>query len=369
MARRRLARSRDCERLCERLSARANYRRIRETTVRRASPSTRTGIDGSTMSELFSLTGRRVWVAGERGMVGRAIVRRLASERCEIVTAAARVDLRDQAATFAWMAANPADLIFLAAAKVGGISANDRLPAEFLYDNMMIEANVIEGARRTGAAKLLFLGSSCIYPKHAEQPMREDALLTGVLEPTNQWYAIAKIAGIMLAQSYRRQYGCDYISAQPTNLYGPFDNFDLQGSHVLPALIRKAHEARLANAMTLPVWGSGAPLREFLHVDDLADALVFLAKHYSGEEIVNVGSGEEISIGDLARMVGDIVGFRGDTVFDTSKPDGTMRKLVDTGKLNGLGWNAHRPLQEGIADTYRWLLDNSDTLRTGPATA
>lgn len=321
------------------------------------------------MSELFSLAGRRIWVAGERGMVGRAIVRRLTSEQCEIVTAAARVDLRDQAATFAWMAANPADLIFLAAAKVGGISANDRLPAEFLYDNMMIEANVIEGARRTGAAKLLFLGSSCIYPKHAEQPMREGALLTGVLEPTNQWYAIAKIAGIMLAQSYRRQYGCDYISAQPTNLYGPFDNFDLQGSHVLPALIRKAHEARLANATTLPVWGSGAPLREFLHVDDLADALVFLAKHYSGEEIVNVGSGEEISIGDLARMVGDIVGFRGDTVFDTSKPDGTMRKLVDTGKLNSLGWNAHRPLREGIADTYRWFLDNSDTLRTGPATA
>jgi GDP-L-fucose synthase len=321
------------------------------------------------MSELFSLAGKRVWVAGERGMVGRAIVRRLASEQCEIVSTTTRIDLRDQAATFAWMAANPVDLIFLAAAKVGGIAANDTLPGEFLYDNMMIEANVIEGARRTGAAKLVFLGSSCIYPKHADQPMREDALLTGPLEPTNQWYAIAKIAGIMLAQSYRRQYGCDYISAQPTNLYGPFDNFDLQGSHVLPALLRKAHEARLDGAATLPVWGSGAPLREFLHVDDLADALVFLAKTYSGEEIVNVGSGEEISIGDLALMVADVVGFRGETVFDATKPDGTMRKLVDTGKLNALGWKAHRPLREGVADTYRWFLDNSDTLRTGAAAA
>jgi len=233
----------------------------------------------------------------------------------------------------------------------------------------MIEANVIEGARRTGAAKLVFLGSSCIYPKLAPQPMREDALLTGPLEPTNQWYAIAKIAGIMLAQAYRRQYGCDFISAQPTNLYGPFDNFDLQASHVLPALIRKAHEARLAGAATLPVWGSGAPLREFLHVDDLADALVFLARSYSGEEIVNVGSGEEISIGDLARLVAETVGFRGDTVFDASKPDGTMRKLVDTGKLNALGWRAHRPLREGIADTYRWFLDNHAILRTGAESA
>ena len=321
------------------------------------------------MSELFSLAGKRVWVAGERGMVGRAIVRRLASEGCEIVSAATRIDLRDQAATFGWMAANPADLIFLAAAKVGGIAANDSRPGEFLYDNMMIEANVIEGARRSGAAKLVFLGSSCIYPKLAPQPMREDALLTGPLEPTNQWYAIAKIAGIMLAQAYRRQYGCDFISAQPTNLYGPFDNFDLQASHVLPALIRKAHEARLAGAASLPVWGSGAPLREFLHVDDLADALVFLARSYSGEEIVNVGSGEEISIGDLARLVAETVGFRGDTVFDASKPDGTMRKLVDTGKLNALGWRAHRPLREGIADTYRWFLDNHAILRIGAESA
>jgi GDP-L-fucose synthase len=315
------------------------------------------------MTEAFSLSGKRVWVAGERGMVGRAIVRRLASEDCEIVSPAERIDLRDQAATFAWMAANPADLIFLAAAKVGGIGANNALPAQFLYDNLMIEANVIEGARRTGTAKLVFLGSSCIYPKHADQPMREDALLTGSLEPTNQWYAIAKIAGIMLAQSYRREYGCDYISAQPTNLYGPFDNFDLQASHVLPALMRKAHEARLAGAAHLPVWGSGTPLREFLHVDDLADALVFLAKSYSGEEIVNIGSGEEISISGLAHMIADIAGFRGELIFDASKPDGTLRKLVDTGKLNGLGWRSARPLKDGIADTYRWFVDNAASAR------
>jgi GDP-L-fucose synthase len=321
------------------------------------------------MTELFSLAGKRVWVAGERGMVGRAIVRRLETEQCEIVSAATRIDLRDQAATFAWMAANPVDLIFLAAAKVGGIAANDTLPAQFLYDNLMIEANVIEGARRTGAAKLVFLGSSCIYPKHAPQPMREDSLLTGPLEPTNQWYAIAKIAGIMLAQSYRREYGCDYISAQPTNLYGPFDNFDLQSSHVLPALIRKAHEAKLAAAPNLPVWGSGTPLREFLHVDDLADAIVFLARNYSGEGIVNIGSGEEIGIGDLAQTIADIVGYRGDILFDASRPDGTLRKLVDTGKLNALGWNASRPLREGIADTYRWFVDHTADARLGAVSA
>jgi GDP-L-fucose synthase len=321
------------------------------------------------MTELFSLAGKRVWVAGERGMVGRAIVRRLETEQCEIVSAATRIDLRDQAATFAWMAANPVDLIFLAAAKVGGIAANDTLPAQFLYDNLMIEANVIEGARRTGAAKLVFLGSSCIYPKHAPQPMREDSLLTGPLEPTNQWYAIAKIAGIMLAQSYRREYGCDYISAQPTNLYGPFDNFDLQSSHVLPALIRKAHEAKLAAAPNLPVWGRGTPLREFLHVDDLADAIVFLARNYSGEGIVNIGSGEEIGIGDLAQTIADIVGYRGNILFDASRPDGTLRKLVDTGKLNALGWNASRPLREGIADTYRWFVDHTADARLGAVSA
>jgi GDP-L-fucose synthase len=263
------------------------------------------------------------------------------------------------------MAANPADLIFLAAAKVGGIGANDALPAQFLYDNLMIETNIIEGARRTGAAKLVFLGSSCIYPKEAPQPIREDALLTGPLEPTNQWYAIAKIAGIMLAQAYRREYGCDFISAQPTNLYGPFDNFDLQSSHVLPALMRKAHEAKLAGAKSLTVWGSGTPLREFLHVDDLADALVFLARTYSGEDIVNIGSGEEVSIGALAHLIAEIVGFDGDLAFDTSRPDGTMRKLVDTSRLNAFGWRSPRALREGVGETYAWFIDNITNARVG----
>lgn len=317
------------------------------------------------MNDLFPLAGKRIWVAGEHGMVGRAIVRRLGTENCEIVSPGSRIDLRDQSATFAWMAANPADLIFLAAAKVGGIGANDALPAQFLYDNLMIETNVIEGARRTGAAKLVFLGSSCIYPKHAAQPIREDALLTGPLEPTNQWYAIAKIAGIMLAQAYRREYGCDFISAQPTNLYGPFDNFDLQSSHVLPALMRKAHEAKLADTADLTVWGSGTPLREFLHVDDLADALVFLARTYSGEDIVNIGSGEEVSIGALARLIAEIVGFDGNLVFDASRPDGTMRKLVDTEKLNGLGWKSPRPLRNGVEETYAWFVDNIADVRNG----
>ena len=315
------------------------------------------------MNDLFPLAGKRIWVAGEHGMVGRAIVRRLGAENCEIISARSRIDLRDQSATFAWMAANPADLIFLAAAKVGGIAANDTLPAQFLYDNMMIEANVIEGARRTGVTKLVFLGSSCIYPKQAAQPIHEDALLTGPLEPTNQWYAIAKIAGIMLAQAYRREYGCDFISVQPTNLYGPFDNFDLQSSHVLPALMRKAHEAKLAGAESLTVWGSGAPLREFLHVDDLADALVFLARTYSAEDIVNIGSGEEVSIGVLARMIADIVGFEGNLAFDASKPDGTMRKLLDTARLNALGWTSSRPLRQGVVDTYRWFIDTAGNAR------
>ena len=317
------------------------------------------------MNDLFPLAGKRIWVAGEHGMVGRAIVRRLASENCEIVSARSRIDLRDQSATFAWMAAHPADLIFLAAAKVGGIGANDALPAQFLYDNLMIETNIIEGARRAGTAKLVFLGSSCIYPKHAPQPIREDALMTGPLEPTNQWYAIAKIAGIMLAQAYRREYGCDFISAQPTNLYGPFDNFDLQSSHVLPALMRKAHEAKLAKADSLAVWGSGAPLREFLHVDDLADALVFLARTYSGEDIVNIGSGEEVSIGALAQLIAGIVGFDGNLVFDSSRPDGTMRKLVDTSRLQGLGWQSPRSLRAGVGETYAWFVDNIANARTG----
>lgn len=307
----------------------------------------------------FDLTGRRVWVAGHRGMVGQALVRRLGRELCDLVAPASRVDLRRQDAVDCWMADARPDVVFVAAAKVGGIHANDTRPAEFLYDNLMIEANVIEAARQAGVAKLVFLGSSCIYPKMAPQPIHEDALLTGPLEPTNEWYAVAKIAGIKLCQAYRRQYGCDFISAQPTNLYGPFDNFDLTSSHVLPALIRKAHEAKVAGARDLTIWGDGTPLREFLHVDDLADALVFLATRYSGEDIVNIGSGMEIAIGDLAQMVARIVGFEGPVVTDPSKPNGTPRKLLDTGRLERLGWRASIGLEQGITSAYDWYLKNT----------
>jgi GDP-L-fucose synthase len=320
------------------------------------------------MADIFQLAGKRVWVAGDRGMVGRAIVRRLEREDCEVIASPTpRLDLREQAATHAWIGEAKPDLVFLAAAKVGGIAANNDFPGAFLYDNLMIETNVIEGARRAGVSKLVFLGSSCIFPKLAPQPMPEEALLTGPLEPTNQWYAIAKIAGLKLCEAYRTQYDCDFISAQPTNLYGPFDNFDLQSSHVLPALLRKAHEAKLAGAHELPVWGSGTPLREFLHVDDLADALVFLAKTYSDAGFVNIGSGQELSIAQLARTVANAVGFEGELVFDASKPDGTPRKLVDTAKLSGLGWNASIPLDQGIAGVYRWFLDNGGGSRVSAA--
>lgn len=292
-------------------------------------------------------------------MVGQALVRRLAREGCELIEAPReRVDLRRQAAVEAWVADARPDLVFVAAAKVGGIHANDTRPAEFLYDNLMIEANIIEAARHTGTSKLVFLGSSCIYPKFAPQPINEDALLTGPLEPTNEWYAVAKIAGIKLCQAYRQQYGLDFISAQPTNLYGPFDNFDLTSSHVLPALIRKAHEAKRAGADDFTIWGSGTPLREFLHVDDLADALVFLAQNYSAPEIVNIGSGAEIAIGDLAEMIGSAVGFEGAILRDASKPDGTPRKRLDTSKLESLGWRASIDLEDGIASVYRWYLEN-----------
>ncbi len=302
----------------------------------------------------YDLVGRRVWVAGHKGMVGQALVRRLERENCEIIAPRERVDLRRQAAVETWMREAKPDLIFVAAAKVGGIHANDTLPGEFLYDNLMIEANIIEAARHAGASKLVFLGSSCIYPKFAPQPMTEDALLTGPLEPTNEWYAVAKIAGIKLCQAYRKQYGLDFISAQPTNLYGPFDNFDLTSSHVLPALIRKAHEAKLAGAETFTIWGSGTPLREFLHVDDLADALVFLARNYSAPDIVNIGSGAEVAIGDLADIIGRAVGFEGEIIRDASKPDGTPRKLLDTSKLEALGWRASIDLRSGIESVYSW---------------
>ena len=307
-----------------------------------------------TPSSVFDLSGKKVWVAGHRGMVGGALVRRLSTEGCNVVTAGRdQVDLVRQSAVETWLADEKPDCIFLAAAKVGGIQANTTRPAEFLYENMMIEANIIHAAYQVGVKKLVFLGSTCIYPKMAPQPIPESALLTGPLEPTNEWYAIAKIAGIKLCQAYRRQYGCDFIAAQPTNLYGPGDNYDLESSHVLPALLRKAHEAKLSGAEELMVWGSGSPRREFLHVDDLADAVVHLAKFYSDDEHVNVGSGAEVTIKELAELVCETVGFQGHLRFDVSKPDGTPRKLSDVSKLHGLGWNQARPLRIGLKQTYQ----------------
>lgn len=306
---------------------------------------------------MYSLKGKKVFVAGHRGMVGSAIVRRLASEDCDVLTVdRAMLDLMDQAAVRGWMADEKPDAIFLAAAKVGGILANDTYPADFLYDNLMIEANILEAAHRYGVDKLLFLGSSCIYPKLAPQPIPEGALLTGPLEPTNEWYAIAKIAGLKLAAAYRRQHGHDFISAMPTNLYGPGDNFDLDTSHVIPALIRKAHEAK-ATGKKMAIWGTGAPRREFLYVDDCADACVFLMKHYSNDEHVNVGSGHDLSIMDLSKLVCDVVGYRGVVESDPSKPDGTPRKLMDVAKLKGLGWEASTDLRSGLEASYRWFCE------------
>jgi len=307
----------------------------------------------------YDLTGKRVFVAGHRGMVGSAIVRRLAREDCEVLTAPRDlVDLRRQEEVEDWMRRERPDAVFLAAARVGGIYANDTRPAEFLYDNLMIEANLIEAARRAGVEKLLFLGSSCIYPRMASQPIAEDALLTGPLEPTNEWYAVAKIAGIKLCQAYRRQHGCDFISLMPTNLYGPGDNFDLMSSHVVPALIAKAHRAKCESAALMEIWGTGTPKREFLHVDDLADAAIHLMKTYSDERHVNVGTGRDIAIGDLAGLICDIVGFQGALKFDTDKPDGTPRKLLDTRRLTSLGWQPGIPLLDGLTATYGWFLKN-----------
>jgi GDP-L-fucose synthase len=302
---------------------------------------------------IYDLKNKRVWVAGHRGMVGSALVRRLAEEQCDILTVGRdRVDMCRQADVESWMAAEKPQVAFLAAAKVGGIHANSTLPAEFLYENLMVEANIIHAAWKTGVEKLVFLGSSCIYPKMAPQPIPEEALLTGPLEPTNEWYAVAKIAGIKLCQAYRKQYGCDFIAAQPTNLYGPGDNYDLANGHVLPALLRKAHEAKIANAENLTVWGTGKPLREFMYVDDLADAVVFLAKNYSGEGHINVGSGHEVSIRQLAQLVCKVVGFKGALTLDSGKPDGTPRKLTDVSKLHEMGWNRARSLELGVAQTY-----------------
>ena len=307
----------------------------------------------------FDLFGKRVWVAGHRGMVGAATVRRLAREGCAVITAGRdRVDLRRQAEIEAFLGDTRPDAIIMAAATVGGILANDTRPAEFLYDNLMISANVIAAAHENDVQKLLFLGSSCIYPKFARQPIEESSLLTGALEPTNEWYAIAKIAGIKLTQAYRRQYGRDYISAMPANLYGPGDTFDLVSSHVLPAIMRKAHEAKVNGASSITIWGTGTPRREFLHADNCADALVFVLKNYSAEEHINIGCGEDISILELTRLVCDIVGFSGEIVHDMSKPDGTPSKLMSTDKLRAMGWSPSIGLKDGVHETYRWFLEN-----------
>jgi len=308
----------------------------------------------------FDLKGKRVFVAGHKGMVGSALVRRLASEGVELLTVGrSEVDLCDQRAVFDWFGKNRPDAVFLAAAKVGGIVANDTLRAEFLYDNLIIAANVIHAAHLNGAEKLLFLGSSCIYPRLAAQPLREDSMLTGPLEPTNEPYAIAKIAGIKMVEAYRRQYGADFISVMPTNLFGPGDNYHPEHSHVVAALIRRFHEAKLSGAENVVVWGTGTPRREFLYVDDLADACVHLMKNYSSGELINIGTGEDITIADFARMVAAVVGYAGTIRFDASRPDGTPRKLLDVSRLASLGWRAHISLEDGIELAYRAYLRES----------
>jgi GDP-L-fucose synthase len=302
----------------------------------------------------------RIFVAGHRGLVGSAIVRRLAAGGFTNVLTVPRsaLDLRDQAAVNRWFEAQRPEFVFLVAGTVGGILANSTRPAEFLYDNLMIHGTVVEAAYRTGVQKLLYLGSSCIYPREAPQPIPEEALLTSPLEPTNEAYAIAKIAGVKLCQAYRRQYGANFISAMPTNLYGPGDNFDLTSSHVLPALMRKFHDAKLAGRREVTVWGTGTPRREFLHVDDLADACLYLLEHYEDALHLNVGTGEDLSIRELAELVRGVVHPEAEIVFDTTKPDGTPRKLLDVSRLHALGWRHRTPLPEGIAATYRWFVDN-----------
>lgn len=302
---------------------------------------------------------RRIWVAGHKGMVGSAVVRQLANSSDQVLTVDRKtVDLRDQRAVEAWLKAERPDIIVFAAAKVGGIYANDTFPADFIYDNLAIELNIINGAHLAGVDRLVFLGSSCIYPKFAPQPIREDSLLTGALEPTNEWYAIAKIAGIKLCQAYRKQYGRHYISVMPCNLYGPNDNFDLKTSHVLPALIRKFHEAKMAGAKEVVVWGTGSPLREFLHVDDLARGVIHCMNEYDGYEHINCGAGSEVTIRELAGIVKSVVGFEGELVFDTTKPDGTPRKLMDSSRLHALGWSPQISLPDGIKSSYEWYLAN-----------
>jgi len=315
----------------------------------------------------FDLRGRRVCIAGHRGMLGSALVRRLAQEDCRLLPLGREtLDLRDQAAVFAWFGEYRPNVVFLAAATVGGIYANDRQPADFLYDNLAIAANVIEAARRSEVQKLVFFGTSCMYPKMAAQPIAENSLLEGPLEPTNEWYGVAKIAGLKLCQAYRRQYGCDFITVVPTNLYGPGDNFDPLQSHVIPALMRKLHNAVKEGDETVEIWGTGKPRREFMHVDDAADAAVFLLRHWSAEEPINVGTGEDIGITELAETIARIVGFQGRFAFDVSKPDGAPRKALDASRLLALGWRAQIGFDQGIRETYDWFRKSRDGDRTRP---
>ncbi len=307
----------------------------------------------------YVLKGKKIWVTGHTGMVGSAVVRRLDSEDCEILGVPhANLDLRDQGAVNDWIADNKPDVVVIAAATVGGILANSTRPAEFIYDNIAIETNVIHAAYENQVEKLLFLGSACIYPREAAQPMAEEALLTGPLEPTNEWYAIAKIAGIKMCEAYRQQYGCDFISAQPSNLYGPGDNFDVQSGHVIPALMARAHTAKLENQPKLEIWGTGKVFREFLHVDDCADSLVHLIKLYSGPIHMNMGTGEEVSINELANLVVETVGYQGKLIFDGSKPDGSPRKLLDATRMKELGWRSSIGLKDGLKTTYQWYQAN-----------
>jgi GDP-L-fucose synthase len=302
----------------------------------------------------LSLADRRVWVAGHRGMVGAALTRALARENALLLTVTHdELDLRRQTDTEAWMQRHRPEFIFMAAAKVGGILANDRYPAQFLYDNLQIQSNIVEAARLIGVEKTMLLGSSCIYPRLAVQPITEDSLLTGPLEETNQWYAIAKIAGIKLAQAYWRQYGMNLISVMPTNLYGPNDEYDLDNCHVAAALVRRIHQARVEGTAQVPIWGTGTPRREFLHVDDLAQACIFLMKTWSNPDPINIGSGQEVTVFELAQLIADIVGWKGEFIFDGSKPDGTPRKLLDVSQLTALGWTASIPLHEGLTNAYR----------------
>jgi GDP-L-fucose synthase len=313
----------------------------------------------------------RIFIAGHNGLVGSAILRRLKADGYQnlLVRSHAELDLENQQGVNEFFDEEQPQYVFLAAARVGGIMANSTYPAEFIRSNLVIQMNVIEAAHRSGVRKLLFLGSSCIYPKHAEQPIKEEALLTGSLEPTNEAYAVAKIAGIKMCQSYNKQYGSNFVSVMPTNLYGPNDNFDLMGSHVLPALIRKFHEAKVSDSPEVTVWGSGRVYREFLHVDDMADATVYVMQHHDGSQILNIGCGKDVTIADVANLVKETVGYEGEIVFDTSKPDGTPRKLLDVSRLFALGWRPRIELAQGLADTYAWFESNLDVGRGLPAGA